>query len=75
MDCRNISMDELKEIIQVGRLNKNKSGIGSKGDSTFALEGTSRDNQEIRVVVSPTEKGLVVITCIDLKNEWSCNCN
>jgi hypothetical protein len=75
MDCRNISLNEIKEIIQDGKWNKNKSGIGSKGDSTFALEGMTRDNQEIRVVVSPTEKGLVVITCIDLKNEWSCNCN
>ncbi len=75
MDCRQITIDEIKEIIENGVLNKSKSGIGSKGDSTFALEGYSRGNEHLRVVVAPETDGLVVITCIDLKREWPCNCN
>ncbi|MDE3183416.1 MAG: DUF4258 domain-containing protein [Bacteroidota bacterium] len=74
MDCRHITEDEIKEILKEGSVNYAKSGIGSKGDSTFALEGYSHENQHIRVVVAPESDGLVVITCIDLGHEWPCNC-
>lgn len=76
MACREVSLDEIKEIIEKGKVNYKKSGIGKKGDSTFALEGISRDKQHLRVVVAPENDGsLVVITCIDLEKEWACNCN
>jgi len=75
MNCRHITKEEIKEILKDGRLNKAKSGIGSKGDSTFALEGYSHENQHIRVVVTPESDGLVIITCIDLERDWPCNCH
>ena len=74
MDCRHITEDEIKEIIKNGKVNYNKSGTGSKGENTFALEGFSQENQHIRVVVAPESEGLVLITCIDLDKEWPCNC-
>jgi hypothetical protein len=75
MDCRQITLEEIKEIIGQGKVNVSKSGIGSKGDSTFALEGFSHEKQHIRVVVAPENEGLVIITCIDLNKEWPCNCD
>ncbi|MEO6682556.1 MAG: DUF4258 domain-containing protein [Ginsengibacter sp.] len=76
MDCRDVTLEEIKEIIENGKVNFQKSGIGKKGDSTFALEGISSDKQHLRVVVAPEKNGsLVVITCIDLKKEWPCDCN
>jgi hypothetical protein len=75
MDCRHINAQEIKEIIQVGKVNYSKSGRGSKGDETYALEGYSNEHQHLRIVVAPERDGLVVITCIDLDNEWPCNCN
>ena len=75
MDCRDITVDEIKGIIKEGHVNLAKSGIGSKGDSTFALEGYSKDRQHLRIVVSPEYDGLVVITCIDLNKEWPCSCD
>jgi hypothetical protein len=75
MDCRHITEKEIKEILKNGSLNKSKSGIGSKGDSTFSLEGYSHENQHIRVVVAPDNDGLVIITCIDLEREWPCDCH
>lgn len=76
MDCREVTLQEITDIIEKGRVNYEKSGIGKKGDSTFALEGISRDKQHLRVVVAPEKNGkLVVITCIDLEKEWPCNCN
>lgn len=74
MGCRHITEEEIKEILKDGSVNYAKSGIGSMGDSTFALEGYSHENQHIRVVVAPESDGLVIITCIDLGREWPCNC-
>ncbi|MEO8819984.1 MAG: DUF4258 domain-containing protein [Ginsengibacter sp.] len=74
MGCRHITEEEIKEILKDGSVNYAKSDIGSKGDSTFALDGYSHQNQHIRVVVAPESDGLVIITCIDLGREWPCNC-
>ncbi|MEO8860397.1 MAG: DUF4258 domain-containing protein [Ginsengibacter sp.] len=75
MDCRHIDIEEIKEIIIDGNVNYSKSGKGSKGDDTYALEGLSNEHQHLRVVVAPESDGLVVITCIDLDKEWPCNCD
>jgi len=39
MACRQISEKEIKEILKKSIINYEKSGIGSKGDSTFAVGG------------------------------------
>lgn len=76
MDCRNINEREIKEIIGKGNLNRSKSGFNKQhGDSTYAFEGYSYEKQHIRVVVSPKENQLVVITVIDLDKKWQCDCN
>ena len=75
MDCRNITIDEIKHVLKTGYVNNSKSGIGSHGDSTFALDGYGADKQHIRVVVAPEHAGLVVITCIDLNKKWFCECD
>jgi len=74
MGCRHITGEEIEEILKNGKVNYRKSGVGSRGDSTFALEGYSHENQHIRVIVAPESEGLVIITCIDLEHEWPCNC-
>lgn len=74
MDCRHITLQEIKEIIKDGKLNRSKSGRGSQGDRTYALEGYSHEKQHIRVIVATEKSSLVVITCIDLDKEWSCHC-
>lgn len=75
MDCRKINIEEIKEILEKGKINYAKSRSGAKGDRTFALEGYSHEHQHLRVVVAPENDGLVLITCIDLNKEWPCNCN
>ncbi len=74
MDCRDITENEIKEIILDGNVNYSKSGRSDKGDDTYAIEGYSNEHQHLRVVVAPEDDGLVIITCIDLDKEWPCNC-
>lgn len=74
MDCRHIDESEIKEILHNGKINYAKSKPDAKPDPKFALEGATHDNQQVRVIFAPSEKGMVVITCIDLNAEWQCDC-
>ncbi len=75
MDCRKIDEYEIKEILQKGKINHAKSEPKGKPDPKFALEGITRDRQNVRVVFAVSEKGLVVVTCIDLDVDYQCSCN
>ena len=75
MDCRRIDESEVKEILQKGTINYTKSDPNDKPDPKYALEGITHDGQEVRIVFAPSKKGMVVITVIDLKEEWQCDCN
>ena len=75
MSCRHISESEIKEILQKGKINYSKSELQAKPDPRYALEGITHDNQHVRVIFAPSKKGMVVITCIDMNEEWKCNCN
>jgi hypothetical protein len=74
MDCRHIDEAEVREILEKGIINREKSDPASKPDPKYALEGFTRDGQEVRIIFAPAENGMVVITVIDLQKEWSCNC-
>ena len=75
MDCRHISESEIAEILQKGKINYSKRDPHSKPDPKYALEGITHDNQQVRVIFAPSKRGMVVITCIDINEEWTCNCN
>lgn len=75
MDCRHIDISEVKEIIEKGQINPAKSEPAGKPDPKYAIEGVTHDGQEVRIVVATTGKGLLVITVIDLKEEWNCSCS
>lgn len=74
MQCRQIDDFEVKEILAKGRVNAQKIETDERG-TTIPLEGISRDNQEVRIVVAPKEDRLVLVTVIDLGKDWPCSCN
>jgi hypothetical protein len=74
MDCRHIDEAEVQEILQQGRINYRKSEPAGRPDPKYALEGTTHDGQQVRIVFAPAKRGMVVITVIDLGTEWSCDC-
>ena len=74
MACRHIDESEIKEILQSGSINYNKVEDDARG-KTYPVEGTTHDNQRVRIVFSPKPNGqIVVVTCVDLDTEWSCDC-
>lgn len=74
MDCRHIDESEVAEILEKGRINYHKSEPAGRPDPKYALEGTTHDGQQVRIIFAPAKRGMVVITVIDLDNEWSCDC-
>ena len=74
MACRHIDESEIKEILQSGSINYIKVEDDARG-KTYPVEGTTHDNQRVRIVFSPKPNGqMVVVTCVDLDTEWSCDC-
>ena len=74
MNCRHIDEAEVAEILAEGRINYRKSEPAGRPDPKYALEGTTSDGQQVRIIFAPAKRGMVVITVIDLDTDWSCNC-
>lgn len=77
MACRDIDESEVKELLLSGRINERKSDllVSDPCKKRYALEGHSRDQQSIRMVVASCGVQTTVITVIDLEKEWTCSCD
>jgi hypothetical protein len=75
MDCRHITETEIKEILEKGEINYVKSEPNGHPDPKYALDGYTKEGQHLRVVFATSERGLIVVTCIELGVEWQCDCN
>ena len=78
MECRDISEDEVTSILETGIINDLKSKEeNEEADGhcpTFALEGSTKDGQHVRIVFAACDKITKVVTAIDLGDEHPCNC-
>ena len=77
MACRHIDESEVKEILQQGKINYAKSEIGDRPDCKrkYAVEGTTRDGQRVRIIFAPCKTEVTVVTVIDIGKEWPCDCD
>ena len=75
MECRHIVEAEIKEVIETGTINYKKSNLQMDDcHKRYAVEGYSKQNQHLRLIVASCNNDLTVITCIDLGEEWKCHC-
>jgi hypothetical protein len=74
MQCRNISQEEVKEIMRDGKINYNKSDVNAMPCPEYAVEGITSDNQRVRIVFAQCDLKSKVVTTIDLNTDWSCDC-
>jgi len=75
MGCRHIDENEVKEILKEGKVNYNKSELqGDECQKKYAVEGTTRDKQKVRIIFAPCSDELTVVTVIDIGKEWPCDC-
>ncbi len=76
MECRHIDAYEVQEIINKNYVNKRKSKPKAAPGRcpSIAFEGRSRDKQHIRVILGDCDDNPLIITVIDLDNNYHCNC-
>jgi hypothetical protein len=74
MGCRHIDESEVQEILETGIVNDRKSEPAARPDPKYALEGKTHDGQQVRIIFAPSDRGMVVVTVIDLDTDWSCDC-
>lgn len=75
MECREISLDEVRSILREGRLNRAKSEPKDQPCPAWAVEGQTDDGQNVRIVYSGCTGETRVITAIDLDREYACVCD
>ncbi|MFI5186514.1 MAG: DUF4258 domain-containing protein [Chitinophagales bacterium] len=74
MDCRHISKEDIDEIMQKGIIFLNKSNMNDKPCPTFALQGFTNDNEDLRVIFAQCDSVTKVVTCYNLHKEYECHC-
>lgn len=75
MDCRFFTEKEVREILNNGKINYQKSRPDDKPCPSYALEGVTSDGQEARMVFATCDNAtLKVVTCIDLETDYKCDC-
>ncbi len=74
MKCRQITQQEIKDILINGTVNYNKSNLQDPRGATYALEGYTKDKQHVRVIFAPKQSHLTVVTVIDIDEEHDCSC-
>lgn len=75
MDCRHITSREIQEILGNGQINFAKSDPENRTDPKWTVQGYTDNGRHLRIVVAPEPGKLIIITCIELGVEWSCDCN
>lgn len=74
MQCRKISQAEVEEIMKYGKINYAKSNVNARPCPEYALEGTTADDQRVRIVFAQCDFKTKVVTTIDLGTDWTCDC-
>ena len=74
MECRHITQKEVEGIVRNGEINYKKSDVNDMPCPTYALEGFTDDQQHVRIVFAQCDNKTKVVTCIDLDNEFACDC-
>lgn len=75
MDCRYISESEINDILRNGKINQRKSKPYDSPCPSYALEGRTEDNQQVRIVFADCDGVTKVITAIDLDTDHYCKCD
>ena len=75
MKCREITQKEVKEILVEGTINYNKSDLNDPQGPTYAVEGRTRDRQNVRIIFAPKQQHMSVVTVIDLDVDHQCDCD
>jgi hypothetical protein len=74
MECRDISEEDINEIMKKGIINFGMSNRSDKPCPTFALQGETNSGEKIRIIFAQCQTETKVVTCYNLQENPSCDC-
>jgi len=74
MQCRQISREDIREIMQKGLINYSKSDRNDRPCPTYVLQGRISSGKNLRVVFAQCRELTRVVTCINLERRFDCHC-
>jgi hypothetical protein len=74
MDCRHISEADIETILEHGVINLNRSNRNDSPCPTFAVQGQTDGGESLRVVFAQCDVETKVVTCYNLKKDFTCQC-
>ncbi|RYZ23745.1 MAG: DUF4258 domain-containing protein [Chitinophagaceae bacterium] len=74
MDCRAISEQDIREVMDRGIINLAKSDPRDRPCPTYALQGETSDGESVRVIFAQCGTETKVITCYNLRQDFECDC-
>lgn len=74
MECRRITQAEVEDIMRDGKINYNKSDLQNPRCPRYAVEGVTKDKQDVRIIFAQCNESTTVVTVIDMDTEWTCDC-
>ena len=75
MDCRQISKEEIKEIMKKGIINFNRSNRRGNPCPTFALQGSTAGGKSLLVNFGQCKNKTTVLFCFNLQKDLDCDCS
>jgi hypothetical protein len=74
MNCRQITKDDVYDIIEKGIINFSKSERNSRPCPTYAMQGNTDGGESLRVIITQCANETKVINCYRLKKQVECHC-
>jgi len=74
MDCRNISKAGIEEILSNGEVNFSDSEPRAKPCPSYAIEGTTKGGQSLRVMIFKCDSTSEVHAALNLNKSQACSC-
>src|SRR5688572_20130760 len=74
MDCRDISENDVREIMQKGVIHLNRSNRQDRPCPTYALQGRTTEGERLRVIFAQCPEETRVVTCYNLDEDPPCQC-
>jgi hypothetical protein len=74
MGCRHITKDDITYIMHKGIIFLNKTNLHDRPCPTFALQGYTKENEDIRVIFAQCDSITKVVTCYNLHKDFACHC-
>jgi len=74
MGCRHIDRSEVEHVLAHGAIDPARTRTDGACPS-YAMEGTTPDGQQARVILAGCDDETRVVTVIDLDTDWDCVCD